>query len=65
MLFDRANAPRQSIFLLRLADGARTLAHGPISPAALARVLEREGVGLRGRVSAGEGDAPNQFSYEA
>jgi len=50
-------------FLLRLEDGRRTLANGPTAPAALERVLEREGVGLRGRVTPGAGEAPNQFAW--
>jgi acetyl-CoA C-acetyltransferase len=63
VLFDRANRPERSIFLLRLADGRRTLANGSTAPAALARILEHEGVGLSGEVCAGEGDAPNRFTF--
>jgi len=64
VLFDRANRPERSLFLLRLEDGRRTLANGTIVPAALARILEHEGVGLHGVVTAGEGDAPNRFVWE-
>jgi acetyl-CoA C-acetyltransferase len=63
VLFDRANRPERSIFMLRLADGRRTLANGTTAPGALARVLEHEGVGLAGEVTPGEGDAPNQFVW--
>jgi hypothetical protein len=63
VLFDRANRPERSIFLLRLADGGRTLANGTTAGAALARILEREGVGLAGEVTPGEGDQPNQFRW--
>jgi len=62
VLFDRANQPTQSIFLLRLEDGRRTLALGDVAPATLERVMRHEGVGLRGVVTAGEGDAPNRFA---
>jgi acetyl-CoA C-acetyltransferase len=65
VLFDRANRPERSIFLLRLADGRRTLANGTRAPAALARILEREGVGLTGAVTPGEGEAPNEFVWDA
>jgi acetyl-CoA C-acetyltransferase len=65
VLFDRANQPTRSIFLLRLADGRRSLALGPTTPEAIARVTTREGVGITGTVTAGEGDAPNQFRFDA
>jgi acetyl-CoA C-acetyltransferase len=65
VLFDRANRPTQSIFVLRLEDGRRSLALGSTEPAALARVMEHEGVGLAGVVSAGEGEAPNRFVIDA
>jgi hypothetical protein len=65
VLFDRANQPSQSIFMLRLADGRRSLALGPTSPAAIERVTKREGVGLVGTVAPGDGDAPNHFAFDA
>jgi hypothetical protein len=65
VLFDRANRPERSIFLLRLEDGRRTLANGTIVPAALPRILEHEGVGLRGEVTPGEDGAPNRFAWDA
>lgn len=65
VLFDRANQPSQSIFMLRLADGRRSLALGPTSPAAIERVTKREGVGLVGTVVPGDGDAPNHFAFDA
>jgi acetyl-CoA C-acetyltransferase len=61
VLFDRANRPQHSVFLLRLEDGRRTLALGPTSEPALERVMRHEGVGLRGVVTPGAGDAPNRF----
>jgi len=64
VLFDRANRPTQSIFLLRLDDGRRSLALGPLTPAAIERVMQQEGVGLTGVVAAGEGDAPNRFVFD-
>jgi acetyl-CoA C-acetyltransferase len=64
VLFDRRNLPERSIFLLRLEDGRRTLANGTTAPGALARILEREGVGLRGDVTPGEGDKPNHFVWD-
>jgi acetyl-CoA C-acetyltransferase len=65
VLFDRANQPTHSIFLLRLADGRRSLALGPTTPDAIARVTTREGVGITGTVTPGEGDAPNQLRFDA
>jgi acetyl-CoA C-acetyltransferase len=64
VLFDRKSQPERSIFLLRLADGRRTLANGTTEPGALARILEREGVGLTGEVTPGEGDKPNFFAWD-
>jgi hypothetical protein len=64
VLFDRTNRPTQSIFMLRLEDDRRSLALGPLEPAALARVMEHEGVGLTGVVTAGESDAPNRFVFD-
>jgi acetyl-CoA C-acetyltransferase len=65
VLYDRASRPTRSIFLLRLADGRRSLALGPTTPEAIARVTRREGVGISGTVTAGEGDAPNRFDFDA
>lgn len=62
VLYDRANRPAQSIFMLRLADGGRSLAHGDVSEREIERVTRQEGVGLVGSVTAGAGDAPNRFS---
>ena len=64
MLFDRANRPTQSIFMLRLEDGRRSLALGAITPDVVERVTKREGVGLRGVVTPGEGDEPNRFVFD-
>jgi acetyl-CoA C-acetyltransferase len=61
VLFDRANQPQQSIFMLRLGDRRRTLALGGAEPEVIERVTRHEGVGLRGTVAPGEGDAPNRF----
>jgi hypothetical protein len=61
VLFDRANQPQQSIFMLRLEDRRRTLALGGAEPDVIERVTCHEGVGLRGTVAPGEGDAPNRF----
>ncbi len=62
VLFDRANRPEHSIFMLRLEDGRRSLALGGTAPALIDRVTRREGVGLRGEVAPGTGDAPNRFT---
>jgi len=43
------------------ADARRTVACGEARPEAFARLIESEGVGLRGQVSAGEGEEPNRF----
>jgi hypothetical protein len=47
--------------VVRLDDGRRTVANGEDTPHVFARLLEQEGVGVRGRVIPGEGDAPNCF----
>jgi acetyl-CoA C-acetyltransferase len=64
VLFDRANRPTQTIFMLRLEDGRRSLALGAITPDVIERVTTREGVGLRGVVKPGEGDEPNAFVFD-
>lgn len=63
--FDRENRPERSMFLLRLEDGRRTMAVGEGTPEEFRALTEAEGVGRRGRVSPGEGDAPNVLSLEA
>jgi acetyl-CoA C-acetyltransferase len=60
--FDRENRPEQSMLYLRLPDGRRSLAHGEQSAALYRLLLEVEGVGVRGRVTAGRERAPNVFS---
>jgi len=59
--FDRESQPLVSRLIVRLDDGRRTVAHGEASPEAFARLIEHEGVGLRGRVKPGGVDAPNRF----
>ncbi len=59
--FDRDNKPERSMLYLRLPDGHRTLANGEPSDALYRQLLEVEGVGLRGQVSAGTGTQPNMF----
>jgi acetyl-CoA C-acetyltransferase len=59
--FDRENNPRTSRLIVRLDDGRRTVAHGEETPAAFARLLESEGVGLRGLVRPGRNGEPNRF----
>ena len=59
--FDRANQPTRSMIVVRLEDGRRTVANGEATPSAFARLLESEGVGLRGRVLPGRDGAPNLF----
>jgi acetyl-CoA C-acetyltransferase len=65
VLFDRSNRPTQTIFLLRLAGGGRSLALGSCSEGEVARITTHEAVGLGGRVTAGAGDAPNRFALGA
>jgi acetyl-CoA C-acetyltransferase len=61
VLFARDNRPERSVVVVRLDDGRRTVAHGEETPAAFARLLEQEGIGAKGRVIPGEGNAPNRF----
>ena len=62
--FDRENHPQTSRLIVRLDDGRRTVAHGEQTPAAFARLIEGEGVGLRGLVRPGRGGQPNRFELE-
>lgn len=62
--FGRTGQPEKSMFLLRLADGRRTMANGRHTPEEFGALTESEGVGRRGRVSPGAGDAPNLFSLD-
>jgi acetyl-CoA C-acetyltransferase len=62
--FDRENNPQTSRLIVRLDDGRRTVAHGERTAAAFARLIEGEGVGLRGRVTPGQGGEPNRFELE-
>jgi acetyl-CoA C-acetyltransferase len=61
VMFDRDNRPERSVLYLRLPDGRRSVAHGEKTPELFQQLLEVEGVGLRGTVSSGAGDKPNQF----
>jgi len=60
--FGRDNRPEQTMLYLRLPDGRRSLANGEKSDALLRLLLEVEGVGVRGRVTAGRENAPNVFA---
>ena len=61
LAFDRSNRPERSFLVVRLDDGRRTVAHGEETPEAFAGLLEREGVGIRGRVVPGADGKPNRF----
>jgi acetyl-CoA C-acetyltransferase len=63
--FTRDNEPESSILVVRLDDGRRTVAHGERTPAAFARLLRSEGIGLRGTVHGGADGAPNRFALDA
>jgi acetyl-CoA C-acetyltransferase len=62
--FDRENNPQTSRLIVRLDDGRRTVAHGEQTPAAFTRLIESEGVGLRGFVTPGHDGEPNRFDLE-
>jgi acetyl-CoA C-acetyltransferase len=61
VMFDRDNKPERSVLYLRLPDGRRSVAHGEPSAELFRRLLEVEGVGLRGTVTPGQGESPNTF----
>ncbi len=61
--FGREGAPIRGVVVVRLDDGRRTVAQVEPRPDVLARLVEAEGVGRRGRASAG-GDEPNRFVLE-
>ncbi len=58
--FERGGDPLRATVVVRLDDGRRTVANLEPRPEVFARLLESEGVGLRGRASAG-GEGPNAF----
>jgi acetyl-CoA C-acetyltransferase len=58
--FDRSGHPSRSIFVLRLADGRRTVANGELAKAA--GLISEEAVGKKGRVEPGAGGAVNRFA---
>ncbi|MGH2901287.1 MAG: hypothetical protein ACRDMZ_21600, partial [Solirubrobacteraceae bacterium] len=60
--FDRDNQPEKSMLYLRLPDGRRSVAVGEKSDALHRLLLEVEGVGVRGRVTAGRDKEPNVFA---
>ena len=62
MQFDRDNRPQRSFVVVRLTDGRRSLAHD--EPSDFARLVESEGVGLRGKLISGQGNDPNTFVLE-
>jgi acetyl-CoA C-acetyltransferase len=62
VMFDRENRPERSVVYLRLPDGRRSVAQGAKSDALFRLLLEVEGVGVRGTVSPGAGEAPNVFA---
>jgi acetyl-CoA C-acetyltransferase len=64
VLYDRANRPTQSVFMLRLEDGRRSLALGSLERAFIDRITRGEGVGITGVVTAGEGNEANRFVPE-
>jgi len=59
--FDRQSQPVTSRLIVRLDDGRRSVAHGEVRPEAFERLIEQEGVGLRGHLTPGRGDDPNLF----
>jgi len=61
VMFDRENRPERSVLYLRLPDGRRSVANGVKSEALFRQLLEVEGVGLKGAVTPGAGEAPNSF----
>ena len=60
--FGRDGRPERSMIVVRLDDDRRTMAHGEARH--FARLLDAEGVGLRGRVTPGQGDEPNLFRLD-
>ena len=60
--FDRENRPERSMLYLRLPDGRRSVANGDKSDALYRILLEVEGVGVGGRVTAGRDNAPNTLT---
>jgi acetyl-CoA C-acetyltransferase len=53
VMHDRGG-PKMGIIIGRLADGKRFIAHTPHDPATLSDLMERETLGRRGRVTAGD-----------
>ena len=61
VLFDSDSRPECSVLYLRLPDGRRSIAHGENTAELPRLLLEVEGVGLRGTVTAGQGESPNTW----
>ena len=61
VIFDRVNRPVHAVFVIRLQDGARSLAVAEAASFPVLRLIREEGVGLVGRVEPGHGEAPNRF----
>ena len=59
--FDRESLPLISRLIVRLDDGRRTVAHGEARPEAFARLVEHEGIGLKGRVRPNPDSKTNLF----
>jgi acetyl-CoA C-acetyltransferase len=60
--FDRDNKPERNVVYLRLPDGRRSVANGVTTDAFFRQLLEVEGVGVKGTVTPGAGEAPNIFT---
>ena len=62
--FDREGQPQTSRLIVRLDDGRRTVAHGEEQASAFARLIEAEGVGIRGLVTPDRNGETNRFKLE-
>jgi acetyl-CoA C-acetyltransferase len=58
--FDRSGRPARTMFVLRLAEGRRSVANGDLDDAAV--LVSEEGVGTKGWLKPGSDGAPNQFT---
>jgi acetyl-CoA C-acetyltransferase len=61
--YDREGRPSRSILMLRLPDGARTVANGPATAAFHAELFAREPIGREGHVRHDLGTRLNQFDW--
>lgn len=63
VVYNREGRPELTLIIGRLEDGRRFVANGPLDEDCVATLVEREAVGLRGRVSHDSATGINRFEW--